>query len=310
MLASMVLASVSCDEAEPAPLEQLPLSVALDYVYRHPEYVLVDPDSSTVESEPPTQEDAEIGRRLAGDWVARTLREENLDASDHVAWAWRSIELTRATIFSQRHPNLYLDFPEYVDDEGFADLAFARLVRGATNCHGFNFTLAMLLRAKHSDTAVLGIADSPDGEHEGGHSLAAIPGDGGWIFVDAWSDFGVMVLSQPVASDLPTWGELDLGPTEGLYAEVQYEHVVDHSNLDIEFGTRLDDEPDLGIPDDLPPPRDARDVYLRGRVLELYGYATEASALYQQTIALTCHDPSAPLCVLAGAFIERARDGG
>jgi hypothetical protein len=312
-LACSLAAPVGCVEPEPEiPREQLPLSVALDYVYRHPEYVIADPESDTIESTPPTKADAKLGRRLAGDWVARTLREyDDDDAADPLAWAWRSVVLTRMTMISQREPGVKLEIDDCLCDEGFEDLAFARLVRGLSNCDGINHTLAMLLWVDEPGAQMHQLNDSPDGEHEGGHTLASIPGDGGRIFTDAWADFGVMVLSASVSPGVQAWDELepsDAPDHGGLYELVQYELVTTEYQVQLDYDVIAppDDGPDLTIPAELPPLRDARDAYLRGRVFELYGLEAEALELYEQAKTMACAVPEAPLCQLSRAFIARS----
>lgn len=299
---------VSCQD-EP-PLEQLPLSAALDYVQRHPEYILPDPQDELIDAELPRGADAELDRRLAGDWVARTMAEySDADVADRLRFARRSVELTRETMLSQRHPSIYLLTNDCVCERRFSDAAFARLVRGIGNCDGMNHVLALLLSQREPDTHLHQLDDSDD---DFGHTLAVIPGHDAPIFVDAWADFGLMVLSKSAAQGVPTWDELDqLAPSDapdhaGLYARGYYERSKRVRRIDLDYGPRHDQPADTSIPSDLPPITDARSAYLRARVFDLYGLDREALPLYEQAADMACIDPQAPLCQLAKVFVGRA----
>jgi hypothetical protein len=297
---------LSCGE-EPV-FDQLPLSVALDFVQRHPEYILANPEDYYIGGEPLRGPDAEIARRLAGDWVARKLAEyDEADSEDRLSWARRSIEITRKTMLSQREPGIYVLADDCVCEDGFSDAAFARLVRGFSNCDGMNHVLAMLLSKHEPDVRMYDLDDS---SHEYGHTLTAIPGHHGPIFVDAWADFGLMVLSESAAQGVPTWDELDTSaPPEqdGLYARVYYESRKWVGETDLDYGLRTDAPPDTSIPSDLPPITDARSAYLRARVFTLYGLDREALPLYEQAAEMACVDPNLALCQLATIFARRSR---
>lgn len=295
--------------AEPVE-DQLPLSAALDYVYRHPEYVIADPDAELLASAQPTDDDAELDRHLAGDWVARTLAEHGLDdpnAIDSISWAQQAVAITRETLLSQRDPELYLLADDCACDKHFDDTTFARLVRGFSNCDGVNHLAALLLHAREPKIRLRHL-DSPS--HDNDHTIAVMPGDDGSIFVDAWADFGLMVLSDDVAPGVTTYDELEPPdePTHGgIYPRDAYEHTRRLPRAEMFFGLRHPEGPDLTIPAALPPIRDARDAYLRGRVFELYGLRDEALPLYQQAADMSCVDTYAPICRLANAHLPRSQ---
>jgi hypothetical protein len=300
---------VAC--GEPPVLEQLPLSAALDYVQRHPEYVIADPiDAELIDSERPSPKDAKLDRHLAGDWVARQLPEYSAaDVEDRIRWARRSVEITRETMVSQRQPGIYMDIDDCVCERGFDDAAFAHLVRGISNCDGMNHVLAMLLHVREPNTRLYHLEVPADGDSRGGHTLAVMPGRDGSIFVDAWANFGVMVLSETAAPGVPTWDALMLtsaSDDEGLYARDHYERSDRVRKTWIDYGQRHDEGPDLRIPSDLPPITDARDAYLRARVFDLYGLEDEALPLYEQAAEMACVNPAATVCQLARVFIARA----
>lgn len=299
--------ALSCQE-EP-PLDQLPLSVALDYVQQHPEYILANPDDhEVVYGEMPRGADAKLDRRLAGDWVARTLLEySEADVAERLRWARRSVELTRETILSQRDPGIYVAADDCVCERRFSDAAFARLVRGMSNCDGVNHVLAMLLARREPDTRMYHLGDDSTGF---GHTLAVIPGRDARIFVDAWADFGLMVLSKSAAQGVPTWDEVARGVVlddAGLYASEHYERSKRVRKIELEYGPRHDEPSDITIPSDLPPITDARSAYLRARVFDLYGLEREALPLYDQAADMACGDPEAAVCQLATVFAARSR---
>lgn len=293
----------SCDEVE----DQLPLAAALDYVYQHPEYMFADAGDELITGVVPEGRAAKLDRHLAGDWVARSIASVDEDA-DEIDWAWQAVALTRDTMISQREPDIYLLSNDFVYDEGFEDAAFARLVRGFGNCDSINYTLAMLLRTRDGETGMRHIDDSPDGRYGGGHTITTLPGRGGPIFTDAWADFGLMVLSDDVAPEVPTYDEVvqaDEDPNfDGIYARVQYELSGPMAGLELFYGLRDEQGPDVSIPQ-LPPLRDARDAYLRARVFHLYGLHDEALALYRKAVDMSCHDTEAPICRLATVFEAR-----
>ena len=296
--------------AEPVE-DQLPLSAALDYVYRHPEYVIADPDAELLASAQPTDDDAELDRHLAGDWVARTLAEHGLDdpdTIDRISWAQQAVAITRETLLSQRDAELYLLADDCACDKHFDDTTFARLVRGFSNCDGVNHVAALLLHAREPKVRMRYL-DSPNNEND--HTIAAMPGDGGLIYIDAWADFGLMVLADDVAPSVATYDELE--PTDapdrgGIYPRDAYEHSGKIRRVEMFFGLRHVGGPDLTIPAELPPIRDARDAYLRARVFELYGLIDEALPLYQQAADMSCDDDrNAPICRLANAYTPRSQ---
>jgi hypothetical protein len=306
--AVVVLALAGCDDGsmpddDPAPLDQLPLAVALEYVAQHPEFVIADPDAEVLMSEPPTQDEAELDRRLAGDWVARKLSEHPSNASN-IEWARVSVDIVRDTLRSQRSPGVYIRADECTCERGFEDAEFARLVRGLSNCDGINYTLERLLSVREPETVLVHLDGFVDGQRVGGHTLTTIPGDGGPIFVDAWADYGLMVLSAAVSDQVTTYDEIAVDGADdrdGVYPRELYEHplvsLVDHVQEPRGAG------PDLTIPDDLPPIKDARDAYLRARVFDLYGLHDEALPLYRLTAELSCEHVQAPLCQLANAYL-------
>jgi hypothetical protein len=299
---------LSCGE-EPA-LAQLPLSVALDYVQRHPEYILANPEDEDIYigGEMPHGADAELDRHLAGDWVARKLTEYGeADVEDRLSWARHSVEITRMTMISQREPGIYVLADDCVCEHGFSDSAFARLVRGFSNCDGMNHVLAMLLIKREPHTRLHSLGNSP---RDTGHTMAAIPGRDAPIFVDAWADFGLMVLSESAAQGVPTWDEINTpeGPErDGLFDRALYESSRWMGETNLDYGLRTDQPPDTSIPSDLPPITDARSAYLRARVFDLYGLDSEALPLYEQAADMACIDPAAALCQLATIFVERSR---
>lgn len=299
---------LSCQD-EPA-LPQLPLSVALDYVQRHPEYILANPeDHDRIAGELPRGADAKLDRRLAGDWVARTLLEYSEDdVADRIRWARRSVELTRETMLSQRHPVIYVVADDCVCERGFSDAAFARLVRGFSNCDGMNHVLAMLLSQREPDTRLYHLGDSST--EDVGHTLAVIPDDDQGIFVDAWAGYGLMALSESMAEDVSTWEEIAASGNfdhTGLYAGQYYERSKPVRKTELDYGPRHDEPPDTTIPSDLPPITDARSAYLRARVFDLYGLEREALPLYEQAADMACVDREAALCQLATVFVARSR---
>ena len=298
---------VVLDEREQVAVDQLPLRVALSYVERHPDAVFRDPDAAVLDSSPSSGADAELDRHLAGDWVARmTLAYDAEGGADRVQWARRSVQLTRATLFSQREINL--EMKECICEEGFADGAFVRLVRGFGNCESNNHVLAMLLRVNEPGVLLYNLDDAPDGTR-GGHTLAAISGShGGRIFVDAWADFDMFVLDEASSAEVPTWAELRETYEPGfggLYEAIQYELAWPKPNVELDYGPRTEMEPDLSIPDDLPAAKDARGAYLRARVFHLYGLEHEALELYELARSMACHEPEAALCQLSTAWSER-----
>jgi hypothetical protein len=306
-----VLASSLFGCGEPPVLDQLPLSAALDYVQRHPEYVLADPlDVELIDSERPSRKDAELDQHLAGDWIARQLPEySEADVADPIRWARRSVEITRDTMVSQRHPGIYMDINDCVCERGFDDAVFAHLVRGISNCDGMNHVLAMLLHVREPDTRLHHLLVPGDGGSPNGHTLAVMPGDDGSVFVDAWADFGVMVLSESAAPGVPTWDELmTTGTTDeqGFYAREHYEQSDRVRKTGLDYGRRHVAGPDLSIPSDLPPITNARDAYLRARVFDLYGLEDEALSLYEQAAEMACVNPNATVCQLARVFLARA----
>jgi hypothetical protein len=306
--AGVVLTLAGCEVGsvtdDPAPLDQLPLAVALDYVARHPEFIIADPNAEHLTGERPTGDDAELDRRLAGDWIARKLSEHPRNTST-IAWARVSVGIVRDALRSQRSPNLYIESYESTWDRGFEDAEFARLIRGLSNCDGVNYTLARLLAARVPDATLVHLDGSVNGRHVGGHTLATIPGDGGPIFVDAWADFGLMVLSAAVSDQVTTYDELLPAEPDGVYPRVLYEQPL-ISHVDSVYEPR-GAGPDLTIPDELPPIKDARDAYLRARVFDVYGLDAEALPLYQLTADLACEDLYAPLCQLAHSFLPPPR---
>jgi hypothetical protein len=182
------------------------------------------------------------------------------------------------------------------------------LVRGMSNCDGVNHVLAMLLAKREPDTRLVHLGDGSG--DDAGHTLAVIPGQGAPIFVDAWADFGLMVLSESAAQGLPTWDELARGvelDDVGLYAEHDYERSKRVQKTKLEYGPRHDQPSDVTIPDDLPPITDARSAYLRARVFDLYGLEREALPLYEQAADMACDNPEAALCQLATVFAGRSR---
>lgn len=298
---------LGCQE-EPT-LEQVPLSVALDYVQRHPEYIIANPDEDVLHGEPPRGADAHLDRQLAGDWVARTMAEySEADVADRLRWARRSVEITRATMLSQRSPGIFILADDCVCERRFSDAAFARLVRGFSNCDGVNHVLAMLLSQREPDTRMHHLGDDSDVHF--GHTLAVMPGhDDESIFVDAWADFGLMALSESAAPDVQAWDEFipsDAPDQAGLFARGYYERSKRVRKTKLDYGPRHDTPADTTIPDDLPPITNARDAYLRARVFDLYGLEDEALPLYEQAAEMACVDPEAPLCQLASAFVARS----
>ncbi len=303
--------SIGCKEDE--PLEQLPLSAALDYVHRHPEYFIADPAAEVIRGEPPRGADAELDRHLAGDWVARQLATgyRGVDVDDRISWAHRSVELTQEALVSQRSPEIFKLAGDCTCDPGFSDAAFARLVRGFSNCDGVNHVLAMLLFRREPKTRLRHLDLGHNSDPYSGHTLAVMPGRREPIFVDAWADFGVMVLSNGTAG-VPTWDEhADLGLREhqGLFDRHEYEDSRRVRHVDLDYGERLDEGPDLSIPDDLPPITDARSAYLRARVFDLYGLKNEAAVLYELAASMACVIPTATLCQLSTAFLGRIEPG-
>jgi hypothetical protein len=299
---------LSCQE-EPV-LDQLPLSAALDYVQRHPEYILANPeDHEIIHGELPRGDDAELDRRLAGDWVARTMLDySDADVADRLRWARRSVEITRTTMLSQRSPGMEVLADDCVCERRFSDAAFARLVRGFSNCDGINHVLAMLLSQREPDTRMHHLGDSSDVDF--GHTLAVMPGHDGPIFVDAWADFGLMVLAKSTARGVPTWDEItpsDAPDLAGRYARDYYERSKRVRKTELDYGPRHDQPADTTIPSDLPPITDARSAYLRARVFDLYGLEREALPLYEQAADMACIDPAAALCQLATVFVARSR---
>lgn len=300
-------AMLGCQE-EPA-LEQLPLSVALDYVQRHPEYILANPEDDVLHGELPRGADAELDRRLAGDWVARTMAEySDAEVADRLRWARRSVEITRTTMLTQRDPGIHVLADDCVCERRFSDAAFARLVRGFSNCDGMNHVLAMLLSQREPDTRMHHLGDESDVDF--GHTLAVIPGHDEPIFVDAWADFGLMALSESAAPDVPAWDEIipsDAPDRAGLYARGYYERSKRVRKTRLDYGPRHDAPSDTTIPSDLPPITNARDAYLRARVFDLYGLDQEALPLYEQAQEMACVDPEAALCQLSSVFVARSR---
>lgn len=298
---------LSCQE--PPRLDQLPMSVALDYVQRHPEYFLANPQDELISSEVPRGADAELDRRLAGDWVARSMLEySEADVADRLRWARRSVEITRTTMLSQRDPGIYVLASDCVCERRFSDAAFGRLVRGFSNCDGMNHVLAMLLSQREPDTRLYHLGDSSDVDV--GHTLAVIPGNDAPIYVDAWADFGLMVLSSSAAQGVPTWDEVnpnDAPDHGGRYAREYYERSKRVRKTELDYGLRHDEPADTTIPSDLPPITDARSAYLRARVFDLYGLDSEALPLYEQAADMACVDPEAALCQLATVFVARWR---
>jgi len=279
--------------------EQLPLDAALRYVYEHPEYVIADPDSDVMVGVRPDPEQAELDRHLAGDWVARQLVSYSAaDEADKISWARRSVEIVREVMLSQREPGLFLDSDDCLCDEGFSDGAFARLVRGFSNCDGVNGVLAMLLLVRMPQVELRHL----DGV-DNGHSLVALPRARGLVFIDAWADFGLMALAEAPVGVLDY---AELAPLSvddaGFYEREDYEQSQPDPDVDLFFGGH-DPKPDLRVLDTLPPIRDARDAYLRARVLDLYGLELVARPWYEQAIEMSCEDPNASICQLARASL-------
>ena len=279
--------------------EQLPLDTALRYVYEHPEYVIADPDSDVMVGVRPDPEQAELDRHLAGNWVARQLVSYSVaDEADKISWARRSVEIVREVMLSQLEPGLFLDSDDCLCDEGFGDGAFARLVRGFSNCDGVNGLLAMLLLVRMPEVELHHL----DGT-DNGHSLVVLPRARGPVFMDAWADFGLMALSKAPAG-VQDYAELAPVSVDdvGFYERETYRQSNRDPNIDLYFGVH-DPKPDLRVLDALPPIRDARDAYLRARVLDLYGLELVARPWYEQAIEMSCEDPHASICQLAAAFL-------
>jgi hypothetical protein len=204
---------------------------------------------------------------------------------------------------------VYLVADDCVCEREFSDAAFARLVRGFSNCDGVNHVLALLLTQREPDTHLYEFGgDSSGGDY--GHTLAVIPGHDAPIFVDAWADFGLMVLSASAAQGVPTWDQIPTGDTPnhgGLYSREDYERSTRVRKVELDYGLRHDQPADTTIPSDLPPITDARSAYLRARVFDLYGLEREALPLYQQAADMACVNSKAAVCQLATVFIARAR---
>lgn len=293
-------------------LEQLSLAAALDYVQRHPEYVIANPEGEDVlVSELPSKKAGKLDRHLAGDWVARQLatRYGDVDPDDRIALALRSVEVTRDNIVPRRVPGIYFNVNDCVCDRKFSDAAFARLVRGVSNCDGVNHVLMMLLIRREQDARLNQLeVGNEDGKPDGGHTLAVIPSNGGAIFVDAWADFGVMVLSESVAAGVQTLAEIVQSSEPGrndLYTHAQYADSHRVYKTDYDYGERYDGGPDLTIPSDLPPITDARSAYLRARVFHLYDLVDEAIPLYEQAVEMSCVNPMSVLCQISTIWLNR-----
>ena len=274
------------------------MDTALHYVYEHPEYVIADPSSDVMVGVRPEPEQAELDRHLAGDWVARQqVSYSAADEADEISWARRSVAIVQEVMFSQLEPGIYLDADDCSCDEGFDGGAFARLVRGFSNCDGVNGLLAMLLLVRMPQVELHHL----DGT-DNGHSLAVLPRGRGPVFIDAWADFGLMALSKAPAG-VQDYAELAPVSVDdaGFYERETYEQSQRDPNIDLYFGAH-DPRPDLRVLDTLPPIRDARDAYLRARVLDLYGLGDVAQPLYEQAIEMSCEDPNASICQLATAF--------
>ena len=328
-------------------LDRPPVEVALWFADQFPEYfrsgeVGLGP---WLDSLDPRDRDfvLALAQTSTWTWVELELGVDGFDESDPEAIALAASAAVRDKTLNQLeldvedfHEVDAIEFASSVDQPEFAAGAFARLVRGVSNCEGQNHLVAILLDealdarrwVSPVETRMLSvqIPAGPDDEVDAGHELVRVdgPGLGQPMFVDAWSNLPPFCLdpTRPHAAALLT----ELGPSpRPVVAGVPGRPPLPAANYlevrAVEVAPLVArDAPSKAVdlvirPPDLDPAALAREhdiwkLYLYARILHIYD-DPRAAELYQLVRARDCGEfPDRPrtfFCAAATQLLARVR---